>query len=142
MTNVPAELLSVEEALVLARARWHIELLFKLWKQHGQIDEWRSQKPWAILCEVYAKLIAMIFQHWLLLLGCWHLPDRSLVKASQAVRTLVPLLTVAWSGLAPLSAVLERLEAILRRCRSRINPRKTHPNTFQRLLALDPPYSA
>jgi DDE family transposase len=139
VTNVPIELLSLEEALTLARARWQIELLFKLWKQHGQIDEWRSQKPWAILCEVYAKLIAMVFQHWLLLLGCWQFPDRSLVKASQAVRTFAPLLTSGLSGLAPLSAVLERLQAILQLSRSRINPRKTHPNTYQRLLALDPP---
>ncbi|MBV9691118.1 MAG: IS4 family transposase [Ktedonobacteraceae bacterium] len=33
VTNVPIELLSGEEALVLARVRWQIELLFKLWKQ-------------------------------------------------------------------------------------------------------------
>jgi Transposase DDE domain len=142
VTNVPVELLSLDEALILARARWQIELLFKLWKQQGQIDEWRSHKPWAILCEVYAKLIAMVFQHWLLLLGCWQLPDRSLVKASQAVRTFAPLLTSALSGLASLSAVLERLQAILQGCRSRINPRKKHPNTYQRLLALDPPKAA
>ncbi|MHB8600222.1 MAG: transposase [Ktedonobacteraceae bacterium] len=135
VTNVPVELLSLEEALVLARDRGPIELLFKLWKQYGQIDEWRSQKPWAILCEVSAKLIAMVFQHWLLLLGCWQLPNRSLVEASQAVRTFAPLL-------ASLSVVLERLQAILQGCRSRINPRKTHPNTYQRLLTLDPPGAA
>jgi hypothetical protein len=55
LTNAPAALLSVREALVFARARWQIELLFKLWKTHGHIDESRSQKPWRILCEVYAK---------------------------------------------------------------------------------------
>lgn len=139
VTNVPVHLLSLEEALILARARWQIELLFKLWKQQGQIDEWRSHKPWAILCEVYAKLMAMVFQHWLLLLGCWQFPDRSLVKAAQAVRTFAPLLTSALSGLTSLSAVLERLQAILQGCRSRVNPRKAHPNTCQQLLALDPP---
>ncbi len=32
VTNVPTQLLSLREALVLARARWQIELLFKLWK--------------------------------------------------------------------------------------------------------------
>ena len=69
ITNVPPEQLSLEEALVLMRARWQIELLFKLWKSHGKIDEWRSAKPWRILCEVYAKLIAMVIQHWVLLVS-------------------------------------------------------------------------
>jgi len=36
VTNAPATLISVAEALVLYRARWQIELLFKLWKQHGR----------------------------------------------------------------------------------------------------------
>jgi IS4 transposase len=45
ITNVPPEQLSLEEALVLIRARWQIELLFKLWKSHGNIDEWRSASP-------------------------------------------------------------------------------------------------
>src|SRR6266496_4259352 len=38
ITNVPADLLTVQEALVVARTRWQIELLFKLWKCHGRID--------------------------------------------------------------------------------------------------------
>lgn len=87
VTNAPPALLSLREALVLARARWQIELLFKLWKSHGHIDESRSAKPWRVLCEVYAKLLAMVVQHWLLLVGCWAYPDRSLVKAAQTVRT-------------------------------------------------------
>jgi hypothetical protein len=44
-TNVPPDLLSLREALLLARARWQIELLFTLWKSHGHIDEARSGKP-------------------------------------------------------------------------------------------------
>src|SRR5438128_8884689 len=86
VTNTPPELLSLREALVLARARWQIELLFKLWKSHGHIDESRSGKPWRVLCEVYAKLLAMVVQHWLLLTGCWASPARSLVTAAQTVR--------------------------------------------------------
>ncbi len=35
ITTVPAEQLTLAEALVLLRARWQIELLFKLWKSHG-----------------------------------------------------------------------------------------------------------
>lgn len=86
VTNVPADMLSLQEALVLARTRWQIELLFKLWKSHGQIDTSRSGKPWRVLCEVYAKLLAMVVQHWLVLVGCWRYPDRSLLKAAQTVR--------------------------------------------------------
>ena len=60
VTNVPPERLTLREALVVGRVRWQIELLFKLWKSHGSIDESRSTKPWRILCEVYAKLLAML----------------------------------------------------------------------------------
>jgi len=52
VTNVPPERLTLREALVLGRMRWQIELLFKLWKSQGRVDESRSTKPWRILCEV------------------------------------------------------------------------------------------
>ena len=98
VTNVPPELLSLEEALVLARARWQIELLFKLWKQHGQIDTWRTRKPWRALCELYAKLMALLVLHWLLVATCWTCPDRSLVKGAQTVRGYTLMLAAAMSG--------------------------------------------
>jgi IS4 transposase len=81
LTNVSSDRLTLQEALVLGRARWQIELLFKLWKRYGSIDESRSAHPWRILCELYAKLLAMVIQHWVLLTTCWRCPDRSLVKA-------------------------------------------------------------
>jgi len=86
VTNIPVDKLSLDEAWILARCRWQIELLFKLWKSEGHLDESRSEKPWRILCEIYAKLIGMIVQHWLLLISCWSHSDRSLVKASRTVR--------------------------------------------------------
>ena len=36
VTNLPAALLILPEALVPARASWQIELLFKLWRSHGR----------------------------------------------------------------------------------------------------------
>ena len=51
-----SDLLTLTEVLVLLRARWQIELLFKLWKSHGHIDESRSAQPWRVLTEVFAKL--------------------------------------------------------------------------------------
>ncbi len=45
LTNIPQQELSVQEAVVLLRLRWQVELLFKLWKQVGQADESRSKQP-------------------------------------------------------------------------------------------------
>ena len=135
VTNVPATLLTLSEALVLLRARWQIELLFKLWKSHGHVDESRSAKPWRILCEVFAKLLAMIVQHWVLLTGCWTAPNRSLPKAAHAVRQEALHLASTLASSAALCATL----ALIARCLaagSRLNRRKKKPNTYQ--LLLDP----
>lgn len=133
LTNVPPELLSLREALVLAKARWQVELLFKLWKSHGQIDESRSRKPWRVLTEVVAKLLAMLVQHWLVLTGCWAYPDRSLVKAAQTVRQHA--LHLASTLACP--PLLEHAIGVIHRCLAvgcRLNRRKTKPNTYQFLL--------
>jgi len=133
VTNAPAALLSLTEALVLLRARWQLELLFKLWKQHGKIDESRSTKPWRVLCEVWAKLLAVLVQHWLTLTGSWQYPDRSLVKAAQVVRLQAMHLLAA---LGTCSRLAEAIGA-LHRClpvACRLNRRKKHPNTYQLLL--------
>jgi hypothetical protein len=81
LTNVPAQRLSAPQARTLLRVRWQIELIWKLWKQYGKVDCWRSEKGMRILCEVYAKLMAMILLHWFTIAGCWSDPHRSLVKA-------------------------------------------------------------
>lgn len=52
ITTVPCAQLTLPDALVLLRARWQIERLFKLWKSHGPVATWRRQQPWRILCEV------------------------------------------------------------------------------------------
>jgi hypothetical protein len=136
ITNVPLERLSVEEALVVARTRWQIELLFKLWKSEGQIDKSRSEKAWRILCEVYAKLLAMLVQHWILVTCCWQYPDRSLTKAAQTVRRLALHLACAVRDTQQLVAALTIIaECLSRGCR--INKRKKEPHAYQLLLSAD-----
>jgi hypothetical protein len=85
-TNVPAERLSVEAIMVVARVRWQIELVFKSWKSQGKIDESRSGKVWRVMCDVYAKLLAMVVCHWVSLTEIWGYPARSLMKAIRAIQ--------------------------------------------------------
>ena len=126
------------KALVLARARWQIEMLFKLWKNHGHIDEWRSEKPFRILCEFYAKLMVMLIQHWVIIVSCWKYPDRSLTKAAKTVRKHAMNLAIAFAS-GSIDRLTEALEIIFR-CLTfgcRILKRKNKPNTYQLLLSLN-----
>jgi Transposase DDE domain len=134
ITNIPAEELNHQEALILLRARWQIELLFKLWKQYAQVDMSRSTKPWHLLCDFYAKLIGMIIVHWMMIVGCWSVPSRSMVKAAKAIRHQINLVARALAGRDDLIQVLQEITQGLDRCR--IDKRRKHPNTFQ--LLLDP----
>ncbi len=110
--SVPEGMLSCSQAFVLMHVRWQIELLFKLWKHDALVDEWTTGKPWRILCEVYAKLIAMVMQHWLLLLTCWDDPYHSLTGVSEVLREQVPLLVQGLCRRLPLGKVL----ALLKEC--------------------------
>lgn len=136
VTNVPAEQLTLAEALTLARCRWQIELLFKLWKSQGQLATSRSQNPWRILCEVYAKLLAMLVQHWLLLVSCWGYPDRSLTQAAHTVRGHALHLAAHFGTPAALIEVLTLIQGCLA-AGCRINKRRRNPHTYQLLAAGD-----
>lgn len=136
LTNVPAAQLSVREAMALIRARWQIELLFKLWKDQGLVDEWSSQKPWQVLCEVYAKLLGMVVQHWLLIQGCWDDPHRSLLQAAAVIREHSPLLREALGGQFSVRRVVRAIVHALQTGCS-IPARSTRPST-SRLLEGEP----
>jgi len=136
ITNAPQDKLTLHEALTVARCRWQIELLFKLWKSHGHVDTSRSDHPWRVLCEVYAKLLAMVVQHWLLLVCCWTYPDRSLFKAAQTVRSHALHLAAHLGCAAQLGDAI----TVIQNCLAvgcRINKRRTSPHTYQLLAALD-----
>jgi hypothetical protein len=138
VTNVAASWLSFEQAFALLRARWQIELLFKLWKEDGLLDSWNTSKPWHILCQVYAKLLAMVVQHWFVLLSCWDDPHHSLSSVSEILREQVPTLVHGLCRRFPLGRAI-RLVVQSVRGGCCIVARSTRLSTSYRLLsALDP----
>ncbi len=112
--------------------RWQMELLYKLWKSEGLIDEWRTENPWRVLCELYAKLLGVLIQHWLIVLFAWHDPQRSLVKLARVVQDTSWVLLDALAGHRSMRSALQ---LIGRRMRSgcQMNKRKTRPNSAQLL---------
>jgi hypothetical protein len=122
-------MLILQEALVLLRERRQMELLYKLWKQYGQIDEWQTANQWRILCELYAKLIGLLLlQHWLIILFAWQDEQRSLVKLAQVISDSACSLLEALAGSRSLCSVLQSIQ---RRMRSdcHMNKRRKHPNS-------------
>jgi hypothetical protein len=133
VTNCDADLLTWKEVVVLYRARWQIELLFKLWKSHNHIAALETaaspQRQMAIL---YAKLIGVIVQHWMLLSAAWNDVQRSLRKAAAILRDWIVLLTSVLDDGERLSDFLHRFGAAVAKT-ARVTRRRKHPSLFQLL---------
>ena len=134
VTNVSAAVLSVSELRLVLRLRWQIELVFKLWKSHGRVDESRSQKPYRILCEVYAKLLGQLIQQWIHLTCGWQYANRSLVKAGQTIRQHALALGEALASDAQMCQILEKVAQCLAKG-ARVNTRRQAPTLYQLLMA-------
>ena len=136
ITNVPVALLTLDQAFVLLRCRWQIELLWKLWKMQGLVDEWQTKNEARILCEVYAKLLGLLVQHWVMLLTCWEDPHRSWITVSEMVRDQVVVLAHGFCGRLSLMRALRLMcEAIVQAAGRSIAGRSDRPSTSRLLLA-------
>ena len=137
VTNLPESMLSVWEAGALRRVRWQVELVFKVFKSEGKIDQTRSQCPCRVLCELYAKLLGMVVQQWTLLAAGYEMLRHSARRAARRVRKRARQLLAGLKDAATfLREVLRLARALHRRCR--IQRRKAGPSTLDRLNALDP----
>ena len=134
VTNCEPELLTWEAVVVLYRARWQIELMFKLWKSHNRLATHRAcAAAEEQLAVVYVKLIAVLVQHWILLTATWCECRRSLMKAAAIIADWVTLLIDALDDLDRLIAVLSRMKDVLLKAGARVQNRNIHPSLSQLL---------
>ena len=134
VTNCSPDLLTWQEVVVLYRSRWQIELLFKLWKSHNLLATHADTKSteWQ-MAEFWAKLIAVIVQHWLLLTTTWLDHRRSLMRAAAVLRDWLNLLMDALDDCDRLAVILARVREAIAAI-ARINIRRKKPSWFQLLL--------
>ncbi len=135
VTNTKPEQLTLREAFVLLRARWQIELLFKLWKQHGLVDESRGSDCQRILAEIYAKMIGVVIQHWLIVACAWTYSDRSLVKFANLIRKHAYCIVASLACRISIESAIAQIQECLTSS-GRIDTRNAQPSTCQ--LLLDP----
>jgi hypothetical protein len=134
VTNCPEDLLSWKEVIVLYRARWQIELMFKLWKSHNHLASYR--RSWSAverMAMFWAKLIGVVLQHWLLLTSTWSNCRRSLWKAAQVISEWIATLTVVWDDQERLIDTLTKMSAAVAAVANQKLQRK-RPSSFQLLL--------
>jgi hypothetical protein len=60
ITNVPVDELSAEEAMLVYRLRWQVELTFKNWKSVCKINNIQKMKYERFACLLFAKLILIL----------------------------------------------------------------------------------
>lgn len=132
LTNLGREQLTAEEAWVLYRARWQIELLFKLWKSHGRLAHSLGRRGDRVLCEVLAKLVAALVQHWLVLLAGPWLDEIATAKKVRRLRRFLGRLARALDDRTELARVLDDVRRRLQRLRHRGRRRKK-PSTLDLL---------
>lgn len=128
LTNIPN--LTFAMAFILARTRWQIELLFKLWKSHAKIMTSRSADPIRQQVEGYARLLAVLIAHWMLLVSGWHSDCLSAVDALRILRTHIPLLQRAFRRVSLFAQVFRHLREDIRLA-SPFSRRRKHPLAFQ-----------
>lgn len=140
LTNIPASRLPASTLIALYRVRWQIELFFKLCKSQFRlavVGPWRLHR---LLCQLYARLIAVILFQWLI--APWRfLADRELSppKAFRIVRQQArPLLAALRAHGDGLAAILAEMQDDFLRYALKTVRRKS-PSTFGLVRQLPPP---
>lgn len=65
ITNIPTDQLDASKVRLVYSLRWQIEIMFKIWKSHYQIDQVRKMNIFRFECHLYAKLMAILIDNML-----------------------------------------------------------------------------
>jgi hypothetical protein len=132
VTDCAPERLTWKAVVILYRVRWQIELMFKTWKSINGLAVHRPEAS-AVerLCLIYAKLIASLVQHWILVSATWGNGCRSLMKAAVTLRDWITSLAEALDDTERLVGTLKRVaETMAGDC---VERRAKRPSNFQLL---------
>ena len=135
VTSVPLTLLTAREAIVLYRARWQIELLFKRWKSKNLIADLNGSTEVRQMVRVWSRLLGSVVQHWLVVACAWGDPTRSWGKVSEAIRDFVGRLLTTLDHLGELEQVLLDLYKVIVKTCSR--NKRSKPGTLELLNDID-----
>ena len=96
ITNIEAHRLTPKQVCAIAGIRWQIELIFKSFKSLSKIHVSRSQKPSRILSEIYAKLIAVLIQHAVMIATGYRHIQHSFIKTAKYIAGFARGLTLSF----------------------------------------------
>jgi hypothetical protein len=135
LTNAPEALISAGEGWELRRARWQIELVFKVFKSVGGLGRTQARSAERVLSELYGKLLAMLVQRWVQLAAGYAVLIHSAIRTARKVRKSAGSLVAALHSQRRLSQQLEALSHQFTDCI--IQGRHRRLCTFDRLAAHD-----
>ncbi|MYA58409.1 IS4 family transposase [Candidatus Poribacteria bacterium] len=85
MTNIEPHRLTPKQICAIVGIRWQIQLIFKCFKSLSKMHVSRIQKPYRILSEIYAKLIAVLIQNAVMLATGYRHIQHSFFKAARYI---------------------------------------------------------
>ena len=131
VTNVPVEMVTPAEAVILYRARWQVELLFKRWKSQDLVAALRGSTAVRQMVGIWSRLLGALVQHWLMIASAWGDPTKSLSKVCEVIRRFVGRLAAGMEDRTERERVLADLcRIVAKTCRRN---KRSKPGTFELL---------
>ncbi|MBU0492470.1 MAG: IS4 family transposase [Chloroflexi bacterium] len=136
VTTLPATVLTIPQALILASVRWQVELIFKLWKSYGRLARVAGLRRERVLGELYAKMIGLVLTQGLIApQRLTPLGELSPVKALRVCQRHALAWAQSLADRVQLESTLDGIVTKMLRFGQK-EKRKKHIATCQKLLAM------